>query len=67
MRNRRIMMQMAGLAPDPYQRIQQRAERKMTRYARELQEKEKLMAMILRRERGDEDMKPMPFAREPPK
>jgi len=59
------MMMMAGLAPTPYERQQQRVGRQIQRYARELQDRENLMTMVKRRELGDADLKPMPFSREP--
>lgn len=63
MRGRKIMMMMAGLAPTPYERRQQREQRQLQRYARELQDRANLMEMTLRRERGEVDTKPMPFAK----
>ncbi len=64
MRNRRILQMMAGIAPNPIERKQQRAERQLMRYARELQDRSQLMEMVMRRERGEPDTKPMPFAKE---
>jgi hypothetical protein len=63
MRNRKLLMMMAGLTPDPYERAMQRQQRKINQYARELEERSRLMTAIQRRERGETGTKPMPFAR----
>lgn len=65
MRNRRLLMMMAGLMPDPYEQQQNRIMRRINRYAAELQRREQLMVAIQKRERGEEGARPMPFARKP--
>lgn len=62
MRNRRILMQMAGLAPSPLEKIQQRYARKLARLDREGKAQLMLVDMIQRRESGEDGMKPMPLA-----
>ena len=62
MRGRRLLMMMAGISPTPLERRMEKETRSIIRYARELQAKENLMEMILRRERGEEGARPMPFA-----
>jgi hypothetical protein len=58
-------MMMAGLLPDPYEAQQNRLQRKLNRYSAHLERQEQLMTQIQRRERGEDNAKPMPFARKP--
>lgn len=65
MRNRRLMMMMAGLIPDAYEQRLNREQRHINRYGKELEQRLQLLTLIQRRERGEEGTKPMPFARKP--
>jgi hypothetical protein len=64
-RNRRILMQMAGLVPTPQEKVLHRYARKLARIDRDGKAQLLLVDMIQRREQGEEGTKPMPFAKEP--
>jgi hypothetical protein len=63
MRNRRAMMMMAGLLPEPWEQQANRVQRKLNRYAADLERRAQLITLMQRRERGEDGVKPMPFAR----
>jgi hypothetical protein len=60
-RNRRLLMQMAGVIASPFERQQARQQRKIDRANRDLKRELALIDMIGRREKGDNTLKPMPF------
>lgn len=64
MRNRRILLQMAGLQPTPQERVMHRYARKLARADREGKAQLLLVDMIHRREQGEDGLKPMPFAKD---
>jgi len=57
-------MQMAGLVPTPQEKAMLRYGRKMARVDREGKAQLLLVDMIQRREKGDEGLRPMPFAKD---
>lgn len=62
MRNRRMLMQMAGLARTSAERRVMREQRKAMRAAAQLEVKVILVDQIRQREQGVAGMKAMPFA-----
>lgn len=63
-RNRRILMQMAGLIETPWERMQRRVIRQQQKKQRDLERDLAFVDMIGRREKGDANLKPMPFAKQ---
>lgn len=64
MRNRRILLQMAGLIPTPAEKMMLRYKRRLDRVDRDGKAQLLLVDMIQRREAGEDGLKPMPFAKE---
>ena len=63
MRSIRLLKIMAGEVPTPYEKAERRAARQLRRMNRIGQEELRLIDMISRREKGEDGLKPMPFAR----
>ncbi len=62
MRPNRLLRQMAGIEETPAQKSMRRAQRALERRQRVIEAENALVAMISRREQGQEGTPPMPFA-----
>ncbi len=62
MRPNRLLRQMAGIEQTPAQKAMRRNQRILERRQRAMQAENALVAMISRREQGQEGTPPMPFA-----
>jgi hypothetical protein len=66
MRNIRILEEMAGMRRTRQERV---ADRQVTRFRRQMAEREQMMLLVdkvRQRERGDENLPPMPYAKRTP-
>ncbi len=61
MRANRLLRQMAGVAPTPYDRALKRYVRQMQRTIRQAYGDMQLLDVVARRQRGEDGLPPMPF------
>jgi len=63
MRPNRLLRQMAGLAPTAYDRNLRRHVTRVVRANRQMLGELQMLDMVARRQRGEEGLPPMPFAK----